>query len=132
MRNGERLPAFSVRLDAPPSSDQQLADRLSAISAERYGRSVVDVELDLDAAAARIRYSNVNQQGGQEGASPIADTAGHGAPSPARTPAGGQVPHRRRGNASSKTGATGRPRQERGSQRRAGPDAAQEEEDPAA
>jgi hypothetical protein len=132
VRNGERLPAFSVRLDAPPESDSTVADRLAAVSADRYGRSVIDVELDLEAAAARIRYSNVNQAGGQEGASPTADSAGHGAPSPARTPVGGQVPNRRRGNASSKNGATGRPRQERASDRRGGPDAAHQEEEPAA
>jgi hypothetical protein len=58
VRKGERLAAFSVRLKAPPVSDPAVADRLAAGSAERYGRNVVDVELDLEAAAAHIRHSS--------------------------------------------------------------------------
>jgi hypothetical protein len=54
-RTGERLPAFSVQLDPPPAGDAALADQLAAESAERYGRNIVDVELDLEAAAERVR-----------------------------------------------------------------------------
>src|SRR5204863_133526 len=80
VRNGERLPAFSVRLEAPPSSDPQLVDRLSAASAQRYGRSVLDVELDLEAAAARVRQSGATQPTEQEGSSSSASSAAPGAP----------------------------------------------------
>lgn len=90
VRNGERLPAFSVRLEAPPAPDPALADRLAATSAARYGRSVVDVELDLQAAAERIRSSSAQAAQDQQ------QSSGSGAPSAARTPAGGEVPRRRR------------------------------------
>lgn len=55
VHTGERLPTFSVELDAPPESDEQLAIRLGRLSAERYGRDALDVELDLQAAFDRIR-----------------------------------------------------------------------------
>src|SRR5438128_10786404 len=45
VRNGERLPAFRVRLDAPPASAPANADGLAAAAAARYGRKVVEVEL---------------------------------------------------------------------------------------
>jgi hypothetical protein len=54
-RTGERLPAFSVQLEPPPESDEHLAARLARLSAERYGRDALDVELDLQAALERIR-----------------------------------------------------------------------------
>ena len=55
MRTGERLPAFSVALEPPPDGDEQLAARLARVSAERYGRDALDVELDLQSALERIR-----------------------------------------------------------------------------
>jgi Type IV secretory system Conjugative DNA transfer len=55
VRTGERLPTFSVQLDPPPESDGGLATRLARLSAERYGRDALDVELDLQAALERIR-----------------------------------------------------------------------------
>jgi hypothetical protein len=55
VRNGERLPTFSVQLDPPPESDTGLATRLARLSAERYGRDPLDVELDLQSALERIR-----------------------------------------------------------------------------
>jgi hypothetical protein len=55
VRSGERLPAFSVQLDAPPESNEHLATRLARLSAERYGRDALDVELDLQTALERIR-----------------------------------------------------------------------------
>src|SRR5205807_1736600 len=54
MRTGERLPAFTVRLDPPPLSDSALTAELARASAERYGREALDVELDRQAALARI------------------------------------------------------------------------------
>jgi Type IV secretion-system coupling protein DNA-binding domain len=110
VRTGERLPAFSVRLDAPPVGDTVVAERLAAASAERYGRNVVDVELDLQTAAERIRHSNAMQQTEQE--NPASGGSATGSPSSARTPAGGQVPRPRRANASRKTGT--RPSRKRG------------------
>jgi hypothetical protein len=52
---GERLPAFSVQLDPPPNGDRQLAATLARLSAERYGRDALDVDLDLQGALERIR-----------------------------------------------------------------------------
>jgi hypothetical protein len=55
VRTGERLPAFSVRLDPPPAGDTVLAEQLASESAERYGPPALHVELDLQAAADRVR-----------------------------------------------------------------------------
>jgi len=55
VRTGERLPAFSVRLDPPPDSDRRLARHLAQAPAECYGRDAVDVALDLQAAIERLR-----------------------------------------------------------------------------
>ncbi len=51
---GERVPTFSVQLDAPPAVDPSLAAAIARDSAERYGRDIIDVELDLQSALARI------------------------------------------------------------------------------
>ena len=51
---GERLPSFSVQLEPPPAPDLSLAAAIARDSAERYGRDVIDVELDLQSALARI------------------------------------------------------------------------------
>ncbi len=63
---GERLPAFSVRLDPPPASDPGLAEQLACESAERYGRPTLDVELDLQAAADRVRGGQPEQVSGDD------------------------------------------------------------------
>jgi len=55
---GDRLPAFSVRLDPPPPSDSELADRLALTSATRFGRDRSLVERDLRSALARIETSH--------------------------------------------------------------------------
>jgi hypothetical protein len=55
VRTGERLPTFSVRLDPPPEPDPVVAQRLARDSAERFGRDVLDVELDLQTALERVR-----------------------------------------------------------------------------
>jgi hypothetical protein len=64
VRTGERLPAFTVRLDKPPVAESNVAEALAARSAERYGRSIVEVELDLEAAAQRISGSSPGQAEG--------------------------------------------------------------------
>ncbi len=55
VRTGERLPTFTVQLDPPPEGNEHLAVRLARLSAERYGRDALDVELDLQSALERIR-----------------------------------------------------------------------------
>ena len=65
-RTGERLPAFTVGLDPPPVGDLAVADQLAVASAQQYGRSVVDVELDLQAAAERIRGPGPTNHAGQQ------------------------------------------------------------------
>ena len=64
-RTGERLPTFTVHLDAPPIGNPAVAARLAAASAERYGRDALDVELDLQAAAERIQRSEAEQSRGR-------------------------------------------------------------------
>ncbi|HZU05152.1 MAG TPA: hypothetical protein VFB73_04205, partial [Chloroflexota bacterium] len=54
---GARLPAFSVRLDAPPRSDPTVRDRLVAASAARYGRAWSAVESDIRSALARVELA---------------------------------------------------------------------------
>jgi hypothetical protein len=55
--HGERLPTFSVQLDPPPAGDPAVRDRLAGASAERYGRSRLAVEDDLQSALARVRLA---------------------------------------------------------------------------
>jgi hypothetical protein len=132
VRNSERLPAFSMRLDAPPASDAAIAGPLAAASAERYGRNVLDVELDLQAAAERIRTSSAMTQAAQENQPPsAAANGGTGSPSSTRTPAGGQVPRRRRADTPRKTSSK-TSRQERGTKHDVGVEGAERREDPAA
>jgi hypothetical protein len=54
---GERLPAFSVSLEAPPPSDPTVRDRLVAASAARYGRAWSAVEADIRSTLARIELA---------------------------------------------------------------------------
>src|SRR6202163_1401805 len=69
-RTGERLPTFSVQLEPPPESDDQLAIRLARLSAERYGRDALDVELDLQSAMERIRGPRRVSESDEESAKP--------------------------------------------------------------
>jgi hypothetical protein len=110
-RTGERLPAFSVRLDSPPVGDSAVAENLAAASAERYGREALDVELDLQAAAERIhgekpRSRDENEYPGQ--AQPSADATGR--TSSARSSSGGQVSRRVRAGGQRKSGRGQAPR----------------------
>jgi hypothetical protein len=80
---GERLPAFSVRLDPPPASDPRLADGLAAASAARYGRAAAAVDADLASALARIALSRRGATGAGEPGAGVATGA------PTDEPAGG-------------------------------------------
>jgi hypothetical protein len=51
---GERLPAFSLRLDPPPPGDPVVQDVLAASSAARYGRAAAAVAADREALLERI------------------------------------------------------------------------------
>jgi hypothetical protein len=94
VRTGERLPTFSVQLEPPPAGDDLLARRLARLSAERYGRDALDVELDLQAALERIRGprrggadDNADESGKRELVAP--DT---GTPAPNAVVVGAEVP----------------------------------------
>jgi hypothetical protein len=89
VRTGERLPAFSVRLDPPPAGDTVLAEQLSSESAERYGRPALHVELDLHAAAARVRGGKQEKESEDDGAPKVG--AG-GRRSAGGVATGGEVP----------------------------------------
>jgi hypothetical protein len=83
VRTGERLPAFSVRLDRPPTDNPAVAERLARESAARYGRGALDVELDLELAAERVRgpklQGPVQTSGDDVGTGATPDGAGTGA-----------------------------------------------------
>ena len=67
---GERLPAFSLRLDPPPVSDAARARALSQVSSSHYGRDAVDVDRDLQTALERMhgpRWSGWPMDTGAEG-----------------------------------------------------------------
>jgi hypothetical protein len=51
---GERLPAFHVRLDAPPEGDIAVRDALAACSAMRFGREFAIVGADRAALLQQI------------------------------------------------------------------------------
>ena len=97
---GDRLPAFSVRLDPPPPSNSELADRLALASAANYGRDRSLVERDLRSALARIESTHGPsgedkvQEGGSKG------TNASGKKQVKETPARSQ--HRNLGNAQQK------------------------------
>ena len=84
---GERTPTFSVRLDPPPQSDQDLAARVAAASALRHGRDRAAVERDLKTALARLERQEKVQD--EKAADPgIAKTPGKDA---GGNPSTGQV-----------------------------------------
>jgi hypothetical protein len=51
---GERLPAFHLRLDPPPEADPAVAEVLAACSAARYGRDAAVVAADRAAVLERL------------------------------------------------------------------------------
>ncbi|HEX2036975.1 MAG TPA: TraM recognition domain-containing protein [Chloroflexota bacterium] len=102
---GERLPVFSVELEAPPASDEALAEELAAASAARYGREREAIEAELAATLARAAPAAVGSAAAPPATAPVAPP-GQGAPAlppgsaPGRAPAGGPGPPkkvRRRG-----------------------------------
>jgi hypothetical protein len=94
VRSGERLPAFSVRLDPPPPDDQQRAIRLARASAEVYGRDTLDVELDLQAALERVRGPRraADEELDEPTRPPVPTAPNTGAPGAAAIAAGAEVP----------------------------------------
>jgi TraM recognition site of TraD and TraG len=95
VRTGQRLPSFSVRLDVPPSGDPTIAAQLAHVSAERYGRPSLDIELDLQAAAERVQGPRVGgQQATERDGNPKINAGG--ATSSARVASGAEVPSRNR------------------------------------
>jgi hypothetical protein len=119
---GERLPAFSLRLDPPPSSDPARARLLAEASAGRYGRDAVDVDLDLQSALERMhgpRWSGWPATNGAAATDTPVDAAtppptGDGGPAVDRVVAGTSVP---RGN-KPRAGRTRGPRTRRSRPRR--------------
>ena len=51
---GERLPAFHLRLDPPPEADPSVAEVLAACSAAQYGRDAAVVAADRAAVLERL------------------------------------------------------------------------------
>ena len=92
-RTGERLPTFSVQLDPPPTANAFMATDLARLSAERYGRDALDVELDLQTAQERIRGPRRRTESDDaEVSAAAAPAAGGGEPAPQAVVAGGEVP----------------------------------------
>jgi hypothetical protein len=94
-RTGERLPAFTVRLDPPAVGDPAAARALAEASARRYGRDAIDVDLDLQAALARIdgpRHSSGASSSKADEYPSTTAAADGGTTAPDRTVVGGEVP----------------------------------------
>jgi hypothetical protein len=91
-RTGERVPAFSVQLGPPPEGNQHLGARLARLSAERYGRDVLDVELDIQSALERVRgpQSQRVDTPTEPPVPPVPDSTG--TPAAAATVAGAELP----------------------------------------
>jgi hypothetical protein len=95
VRTGERLPAFSVHLEPPPEGNEQAATRLARLSAERYGRDALDVELDLQAALERIRGPQrpAETDGAEGSTNPLEPAApDSGAPAATSIVTGAEIP----------------------------------------
>ncbi|HET8630723.1 MAG TPA: type IV secretory system conjugative DNA transfer family protein [Thermomicrobiales bacterium] len=74
----ERVPAFLVQLDPPPTSDPALAAALAAASAQRWGRARAAVEEDLRDALTRVARTRSKMRTGQEGDGVARDTTADG------------------------------------------------------
>ena len=103
VRTGERLPAFSVRLDAPPVGDEGVAAQLASESAHRYGRDAVDVELDLQTAADRVHGPPARAGTDEEYRAPTgSDPNAAGTVLASRAALGAHVPRRTRSHGESR------------------------------
>jgi len=94
-RTGERLPAFSVELEPPPEGNEHLATRLARLSAERYGRDALDVELDLQSALERVRGPQAPAQANNADESPKPPEPAapdSGTPAPGASVVGAELP----------------------------------------
>jgi hypothetical protein len=97
MRTGERLPTFTVRLDPPPTPHRDRSAELALASADRFGRDALEVELDRQAAIARIDGERrrdrepIDSQSTKTGWPVIAP--GSGLTAPDRTVVGSEVPN---------------------------------------
>jgi hypothetical protein len=83
------------RLEPPPATDDQQARRLARLSAERYGRDALDVELDLQSAMERIRgpRRTTDSDDASESAKPPEPAAPNtGTPGAAGVVVGAEVP----------------------------------------
>jgi hypothetical protein len=98
IRTGERLPAFTVRLDPPPTPNRERSAELALASAEHYGRDALEVELDRQAAMARIDGERRKDPEPTDAESATVSrwpviTPGSGVPAPDRTVVGAEVPN---------------------------------------
>src|SRR6266851_7319976 len=76
VRTGERLPAFTVQLEPPPTGDSKLAAEVAFASADRYGRDAIEVDLDRQSAIARV--DGGRRRGGEASNADPTPMAGHG------------------------------------------------------
>jgi hypothetical protein len=81
---GERLPAFHLRLDRPPSGDAVVRDLLAASSAQRYGRDTRHVAADREVLLERV--AQLGRARSAQGTGQALDDPGKGA-LPQRRPA---------------------------------------------
>ncbi len=83
--DGERLPAFHLRLDAPPIGDSVVRDVLAAASAARYGRDAAAVASDRAALLDQLEPPTGLQANSGNGRSRIDPGAGRIPPASAGT-----------------------------------------------
>jgi hypothetical protein len=92
-RTGERLPSFSVQLDAPAKGNPAFAAVLAKYSAERFGRDALDVELDLQFALERIRGPRRSTEDADDTSGQTTATPNDGLVAPHGVVAGSEVPN---------------------------------------
>jgi len=93
---GERLPAFHLRLDAPPQGDADVREMLAACSAVKYGRDFLAVAADRAALLALIESPDEHdERDGQTGRSKVDPENGHLQPASSADTAGARPRVRR-------------------------------------
>ena len=129
---GERLPAFSLRLDPPPPSDLARAQLLAEVSSRRYGRNAVDVDLDLQTALERMHGPHWSGWPATGAEAPVDETTTpeHGGPAVDQIVAGTSMPQGKAPRAEGKRGTrTRRSRPRRNVGPTAAPNAGPEQSD---
>ena len=113
---GERLPAFHLRLDAPPVADAVIRDLVAAASGTRYGRDAAVVADDRVAMLERLEVQAWSESSHESGRSNTDPEGGRIPPASAGTVMGpqsssdGQKRNQQRPARSSEAGrATGTP-----------------------